>query len=94
MPIYLAHRTVVESSEEDLEAAFVRAKEAADQMPEVRWIRSYYSAEEGKIYCEYEAPSVEAIVEHARRVGYRSTMPRSCGSWSQGCSRSQNFGQR
>jgi Nickel responsive protein SCO4226-like len=69
MPIYLAHRTVVESSEEDLEAAFVRAKEAADQMPEVRWIRSYYSAEEGKIYCEYEAPSVEAIVEHARRVG-------------------------
>lgn len=69
MPIYLAHRTVVESSEEDLEAAFVRAKEAADQMPEVRWIRSYYSAEEGKIYCEYEAPSVEAIVEHARRAG-------------------------
>jgi len=69
MPIYLAHRTVVESSEEDLEAAFVRAKEAADKMPEVRWIRSYYSAEEGKIYCEYEAPSVEAIVEHARRAG-------------------------
>jgi hypothetical protein len=69
MPIYLAHRTVVESSEEELEAAFVRAKEAADQMPEVRWIRSYYSAEEGKIYCEYEAPSVEAIVEHARRAG-------------------------
>ena len=69
MPIYLAHRTVVESSEEDLEAAFVRAKEAADQMPEVRWIRSYYSAEEGKIYCEYEAPSVEAIVEHAQRAG-------------------------
>jgi hypothetical protein len=69
MPIYLAHRTVVESSEEDLEATFVRAKEAADQMPEVRWIRSYYSAEEGKIYCEYEAPSVEAIVEHARRAG-------------------------
>ena len=66
MPIYLAHRTVVESSEEDLEAAFVRAKEAADQMPEVRWIRSYYSAEEGKIYCEYEAPSAEAIYEHAR----------------------------
>ena len=69
MPIYLAHRTVVESSEEDLEAAFVRAKEAADQMPEVRWIRSYYSAEEGKIYCEYEAPSMEAIVEHAQRAG-------------------------
>jgi hypothetical protein len=38
-------------------------------MPSVRWIRSYYSAEEGKIYCEYEAPSVELVFEHARRAG-------------------------
>lgn len=27
------------------------------------------SAEEGKIYCEYEAPSVELIFEHAQRAG-------------------------
>jgi hypothetical protein len=44
----------------------LRAIEVAKQMPGVRWIRSYYSAEEGKIYCEYEAPSAEAVFEHAR----------------------------
>jgi len=38
-------------------------------MPEVRWIRSYVSDVEGKIYCEYDAPSPEAIYEHARRAG-------------------------
>ncbi len=35
-------------------------------MPGVRWNRSYYSAGEGKIYCEYEVPSAEAVFEHAR----------------------------
>ena len=38
-------------------------------MPEVRWIRSYISDVEGKIYCEYDAPSLEAIREHARLAG-------------------------
>ena len=66
MSKYLMVRTVGEVSEEGLEAAITRAVEAADQMPGVRWVRSYYSAEEGKIYCEYEAPSAEAIFEHAR----------------------------
>ncbi len=35
----------------------------------MRWIRSYYSAGEGKIYCEYDAPNAEAVLEHARRAG-------------------------
>ena len=38
-------------------------------MPDVRWIRSYVSDVDGKIYCEYDAPSAEAIREHARRAG-------------------------
>jgi hypothetical protein len=38
-------------------------------MSGVVWIRSYYSDAEGKIYCEYEAPNVEAIREHARLAG-------------------------
>ena len=38
-------------------------------MPDVKWIRSYVSDAEGKIYCEYDAPSIEAILEHARRAG-------------------------
>ena len=66
MSKYLMVRTVGELSKEAIGAAVERAIGAADQMPDVRWVRSYYSAEEGKIYCEYEAPSAEALFEHAR----------------------------
>ncbi len=66
MPKYIIARTVGEISEEEIEAAALRSLEALDRIPDVRWIRSYYSAEEGKIYCEYEAPSVELIFEHAQ----------------------------
>jgi hypothetical protein len=68
MSKYLVIRTVGELSEEELGAAVDRGIEAVDQVPGVRWVRSYYSAEEGKIYCEYEAPSAEALFEHARRA--------------------------
>jgi hypothetical protein len=69
MPKYIVFRTVGEISEEEIEAASLKSIEALDQMASVRWIRSYYSAKEGKIYCEYEAPSVELVFEHARRAG-------------------------
>jgi hypothetical protein len=68
MPRYLLFRTVGESSEEEIEAASLRAIEAAEQMPGVRWIRSYWCVEEGTFYCEYEAPGVEWLFEHARRA--------------------------
>jgi len=38
-------------------------------MSGVIWIKSYVSDAEGKIYCEYEAPNAEAVLEHARRAG-------------------------
>ncbi len=69
MPKYIVFRTVGELAEEEIEAAGLRSIEALDRMPEVRWIRSYYSAAEGKIYCEYEAPNVDLIMEHARQAG-------------------------
>jgi hypothetical protein len=69
MPKYILIRTVGEISEEELEAAARRSIEVIEQMPGVRWIRSYYSAEEGKLYCEYEAPSVNLVFEHAQRAG-------------------------
>lgn len=68
MPKYILVRTVGEVSDKEMEAAALRSLEAVDQLPGVRWIRSYYSAEEGKLYCEYEAPSVELVYEHARRA--------------------------
>ncbi|MEW6638604.1 MAG: DUF4242 domain-containing protein [Actinomycetota bacterium] len=65
MPKYIVVRTVGQISEEEIQAAALRSIETLDRMPGVRWIRSYYSAEEGKLYCEYEAPSVDLIFEHA-----------------------------
>ncbi len=69
MPTYLLVRTVGELCEEETKDAYAREREVAKQMPNVRWIRSYYSAEEGKVYCEYEAPSLEAVYEFNRRAG-------------------------
>jgi hypothetical protein len=69
MPRYLIERSVPGLSRDDLAAAGRRSIAVLAEMPEVRWIRSYVSDVDGKIYCEYDAPSVEAIREHARRAG-------------------------
>lgn len=69
MPRYLLFRTVGNVTDEAVEAESRGSIAAADEIPGVRWIRSYYSAQEGKIYCEYEAPSIELLFEHARRAG-------------------------
>lgn len=69
MPRYLLERKVGEFTEEDMKAAFRKETEVREQIPGVRWIRSYFSAEEGKLYCEYEAPDLESVLEVNRRVG-------------------------
>jgi hypothetical protein len=69
MPRYIIERNVGRMSREELEAAGRKANEALAGMEGVIWIRSYVSDAEGKIYCEYDAPNREAIVEHARRAG-------------------------
>lgn len=69
MPRYIIERTVTALSREDLAAVARRSMAVLADMSEVRWIRSYVSDTQGKIYCEYDAPSPEAIYEHARRAG-------------------------
>lgn len=69
MPTYLVFRTVGALSDEEIRATVERDREAREELPGVRWVRSYYSAEEGKLYCEYEAPSLELLAEHATKVG-------------------------
>jgi len=69
MPRYIIERTVGKLSRAGLEAAARRSNEVIDDMPGVVWIRSYVSDVEGKIYCEYDAPSADAVLEHARRAG-------------------------
>jgi hypothetical protein len=69
MPRYIIERSVPALSREELDTAARRSIAVIEGMPGVRWIRSYISAAEGKIYCEYDAPNPEAILEHARRAG-------------------------
>lgn len=69
MPRYIIERTVGKLTREQLDAAGRRSNEVLDGMSGVVWIRSYVSDVEGKIYCEYDAPSVDAVLEHARRAG-------------------------
>jgi hypothetical protein len=72
MPRYIIERNmdVKGMSKEDLDAAGKLSKEIIATLPGVVWIKSFLSEAEGKIYCEYDAPNVEAILEHARRGGF------------------------
>jgi Nickel responsive protein SCO4226-like len=69
MPRYIIERSVPALTREQLDAAGRRSVAVLVDLPDVRWIRSYVSEVEGKIYCEYDAPSLDAIREHARRAG-------------------------
>jgi len=72
MPKYIIERNVDVKSmtQEELDAGGRLSVEVAKSMPGLRWIRSYLSEAEGKIYCEYEAPNPEAILEHSERTGF------------------------
>jgi hypothetical protein len=69
MPRYIIERSVPGITKEQVEAAGRRSMAVLGQMDGVRWVRSYVSAAEGKIYCEYDAPDPETVREHARRAG-------------------------
>ena len=69
MPRYIIERAVPALTSAELHAVGRRSNAVLAEMPDVKWIRSYVSDLEGKIYCEYDAPNVDAILEHARRAG-------------------------
>jgi hypothetical protein len=70
MPRFIIERTVGTLSREELDAAGRKSNEVIAGMEGVVWIRSYVSDAEGKIYCEYDAPDAESVLEHARRAGF------------------------
>lgn len=69
MPRYIIERDTGTLTMDQLRAAGFRSNAVLAGMPEVVWIKSYVSDAEGKIYCEYDAPNAEAVLEHARRAG-------------------------
>jgi hypothetical protein len=69
MPRYIIERDAGPLTWDQLDAAGRKSNEVLAEMNGVVWIRSYVSDAEGKIYCEYDAPDRDAVVEHARRAG-------------------------
>ena len=71
MPRYIIERKVEGLENPTVESLYeggLHSKKVAKELG-IIWIRSYVSEAEGKIYCEYEAPGPELILEHARRIG-------------------------
>ena len=74
MKTYVIRREKAWQSPEELEAVAERSKEVAgSEFPDdIRWIRSYVIGEpDGRLgsACIYQASGIEAIRDHARRVG-------------------------
>lgn len=67
MPIFLIERRFAEQIEASVEGA--DAIRQANDQEGVRWLYSFLSADLRKSFCIYEAPSAEALVAAAARVG-------------------------
>ncbi len=73
MNTYVIRREKAWATPEELEKAGERSKDVAEsEFPDdIRWIRSYVIAEDdgslGSV-CIYQATSIEAVREHAKRV--------------------------
>ena len=79
MPRFLIERNVGQLTPEQIEAASKRSNEVLAEMEGVIWVRSYVSDVDGKIFCEYEAPTAEDIREHARRADLPADVIREIG---------------
>jgi hypothetical protein len=67
MPRYVIERNLPSGlSEADIDAAARRAVAVNTTLPGVRWIHSNLSVDRSKFFCEYEAPSPQAVREAAR----------------------------
>ena len=72
MPRYIIERNVGAVTRAGMDEASRNSKEVLARLPGVVWIRSYVSEKEGKIYCEFDAPGPEGILEHSRLSGQRA----------------------
>lgn len=66
MPLYMIERSFAEQIDFTLEG--ITAVDAVNNEVGVNWLFSFLSVDKRKTYCLYEAKSVEAIREAARRA--------------------------
>jgi len=70
MPRYIVERTVGQLTQEEWNEVGEKANAAIRELGGgVVWVRSYISQAEGKVYCEYDAPSKETVIELSRMAG-------------------------
>jgi Protein of unknown function (DUF4242) len=65
MSRFLVERSASLLTEEELCVTAQQIIAISNQLG-ITWIKSYYSARDGKWYCEYESPKADLRWEHAR----------------------------
>jgi hypothetical protein len=68
MPLFAIRRDVGPLSQEDVDAAGLRATICAAAFTGLRWRRSYWDPERGILRCYYEARNAKDIEEHSLRA--------------------------
>jgi len=69
MPLYLIERDFAEAISEATDDELQELLDYNDAH-ELRWLFSFLSADKRRSYCLYEAPSPEALEDHARALGF------------------------
>jgi hypothetical protein len=67
MPLYIIERSFAEQL--DLSSEDVQQIEEVNAGEGVQWLFSFFTADRRRSYCLYEAPSPDAIVQAAQRLG-------------------------
>ncbi len=65
MPRYSIVRNVPGLTQEELDAASMRAIWCLSDFPEMRWVRSYWDQESEQLLCVYDSPNVQMIQDHS-----------------------------
>ncbi|MGE0599554.1 MAG: nickel-binding protein [Dehalococcoidia bacterium] len=66
MALYRIQRNLGEKSQAEIDAAALRAIVCAPQFPGVKWHRSFWDEDAGRLDCFYEANSIADLEEHSR----------------------------
>ncbi len=65
MAVYLVKRDLGQATQEDVDAAFIRALSCVSNYNDLRWVTSYWGERAGVVYCVYEAQSEQQIIDHS-----------------------------
>lgn len=71
MPRFVIERDIPGAgswTDAEVEAVTAKSEGVLAEMPDVHWQHSYVS--DDKLFCVYEAPDADSVLEHAKRGGF------------------------